>query len=66
MVSFARARTKSWISRLWPMPMPMPMSFHSFRSNTIQQDEENELIEKQSRHNKRFLELSENGGMWFS
>ena len=60
MVSFARARTKSWLYRLWPA------SVQSFKSKTILLDEDNELIEKQDVHNKRFLELSKNGGMWFS
>ncbi len=60
MVSFARARTKSWLTRLWPS------SVHSFQSKTIQLDESSELLENQSRHNKRFLELIKNGGMWSS
>ena len=60
MVSFARARTKSWLSRLWPM------SVQSFKSKAIQLDEANDLIDKQSRQNKRLLALSENGGIWFS
>ena len=60
MVSFARARTTSWLSRLWPM------SVHSFKSKTFQLEEENELNEKHSRQNRRFLQSSENGGMWFS
>ena len=60
MVSFARARTKSWVSRLWPI------SVQSFESKTIQLDDAKELIEKQTRQNKRLLELSKNGGMWFS
>ena len=60
MVSFARARTKSWLSRLWPV------SVQSFKSETIELNERKILIEKQSRQNKRFLELSKNGGMWFS
>ena len=60
MVSFARTRTKSWLSRLWPM------SAQSCNSKIIQLDESNELIEKQLRQNKHFFELSKNGGMWFS
>ena len=60
MVSFARARTKSWLTRLWPT------SFHSFKSKTIQFDESNDLLENQSKHNQRFLELIQNGGMWSS
>ena len=60
MVSFARARTKSWLSRLWPI------SVQSFKGETVKLGEEKVLIEKQSRQNMRFLELSKNGGMWFS
>jgi len=60
MVSFARARTKSWLSRLWPMPV------QSFKRETINMDETTLLIEQHSRQNKRFIELSKNGGMWFS
>ena len=60
MVSFARARTKSWLFRLWPMPV------QAIKTKTIQLDDVNELFDKQTRQNKRFLELSKNGGMWFS
>ena len=60
MVSFARARTKSWLSRLWHMPV------QSFNSEKIHGYESNVIIEKQLKQNKRFLELSKNGGIWFS
>ena len=52
MVAYARARTRSWLSMLW--------------SDPVDQEKSRELIDKQSKQNKRFLELSKNGGMWFS
>ncbi len=52
MVAYARARTRSWLSMLWP--------------DTFQQKKSEELIDKQSKQNKRFLELTKNGGMWLS
>ena len=60
MVSFARARTRSLISMLWPA-----------KNETINNDKaqlvnSKELIEKQQEQNKCFLEATKNGGMWFS
>tara|TARA_B100000579_G_scaffold328879_1_gene278908 strand:+ start:69 stop:251 length:183 start_codon:yes stop_codon:yes gene_type:complete len=60
MVSFARARTKSLLSRLWPLA-----------SNTLinQKDKTHsskEVIEDIEEQNKCFFEASKNGGMWFS
>mgnify|MGYP004417214935 CR=1 FL=1 len=60
MVSFARARTRSWISRLWPVSVK-PNS-----NETAELDKSKELIETISVQNKCFLEASKNGGMWFS
>ena len=58
MVSFARARTKSWLSRLWPVTV------QSNKNETVTIDmSRQKLIENQ---NKCFLEASKNGGMWFS
>ena len=54
MVSFARARTKSLLSRLWPMKAK------PFNNQTIN------LLEDIEEQNKCFLEASKNGGMWFS
>ena len=61
MVSFARARTRSWISRLWPVVTVQPT-----KHVTVAMDMSKELIEKQQEQNKCFLEASKNGGMWFS
>ena len=60
MVSFARARTRSWISRLWPVTV------QPTKNETVAMDMSKELIEKQQEQNKCFLEASNNGGMWFS
>ncbi len=52
MVAYARARTRSWLSMLWP--------------DIINLDKSEALIDKQSKQNKRFLEQAKNGGIWFS
>jgi len=60
MVSFARARTRSWLSRLWPMTV------QPINNETVNPGNSKDLIEKQQEQNKFFLEASKNGGMWFS
>ena len=60
MVSFARARTRSWLSRL------RPVAVQSIENDKAELDYSKELIEKQHEQNKYFLEASKNGGMWFS
>tara|TARA_Y100001968_G_scaffold306190_1_gene322785 strand:+ start:330 stop:512 length:183 start_codon:yes stop_codon:yes gene_type:complete len=60
MVSFARARTRSLISRLWPLTAQPSKDEKANLYNS------KDLIEKQQEQNKYFLELSKNGGMWFS
>ena len=60
MVSFARARTRSWLSRLWPV------TAQPIKNEIDAMDMSKELIEKQQEQNRSFLEASKNGGMWFS
>ena len=60
MVSFARARTRSLLSRLWPM------TAKSLDNKTIEVHKSKNLIEDIEEQNKCFLEASKNGGMWFS
>ena len=60
MVSFARARTRSWISRL------CPVTVQPIKDETVTMDMSKELVEKQQEQNKCFLDASKNGGMWFS
>tara|TARA_Y100001968_G_scaffold79811_1_gene71039 strand:- start:823 stop:1005 length:183 start_codon:yes stop_codon:yes gene_type:complete len=60
MVSFARARTRSWLSRLWPVTV------QPIRNETTELEKSKDLVEKQKEQNKYFLEASKNGGMWLS
>ena len=60
MVSFARARAKSWLTRLWPVTVK------TNKNETAYMGMSKELIEKQQEQNKCFFEASENGGMWLS
>ncbi len=60
MVSFARARTKSLLSRLWPMTAK-PLNNKKIELHTSEN-----MIEDIEEQNKCFLEASKNGGMWFS
>ena len=60
MVSFARARTRSWISRLWPVTV------QTVKNEIVAMDMSKELIHKQQEQNKSFLEASKYGGIWFS
>ena len=60
MVSFARARTRSWVSKLWPLQIKT-------RNNaTSDLSASKELVDKQNEQNKFFLEATKNGGIWFS
>ncbi len=56
MVAYARARTRSWLSILWP-ETDQPIN-----NATVDLDNH----EEQLKRNKHFLEVSKNGGMWFS
>ena len=60
MVSFARARTRSLLSRLWPMT-EQPLN-----NQKVELHNSKNLIEGIEEQNKCFLEASKNGGMWFS
>ena len=60
MVSFARARTRSLLSKLWPV------TEKNLNNQTIESHESKKLIEDIAEQNKCFLEASKNGGMWFS
>ena len=60
MVSFARARTRSLLSRLWPM------SAKPLNNQKVELRESQKFIENIEEQNKCFLEASKNGGMWFS
>ncbi len=60
MVSFARARTRSWISRLWPLTV------QTITNEGNELEKSKGLIDKQREQNDCFLESIKNGGMWFS
>ena len=60
MVSFARARTKSLLSRLWPVAV------QPIKNNKAESEKYKVHIDKQLEQNKCFLEAIKNGGMWFS
>ena len=59
MVSFARARTRSLLSKLWPV------TEKTLNNHSVELRESNKLIDIE-KQNKCFLEASKNGGMWFS
>ena len=60
MVSFARAKTRSLLSRLWPMA-EKPLN-----NQTAELSKTKKLAEDIVEQNKSFFEASKNGGMWFS
>jgi len=60
MVSFARARTRSLISRLWPL------TEKTLNNQTVESHKSKKLTEDIAEQNKCFFEASKNGGMWFS
>tara|TARA_B100000902_G_C26552463_1_gene547852 strand:+ start:237 stop:419 length:183 start_codon:yes stop_codon:yes gene_type:complete len=60
MVSFARARTRSLLLKLWPMAAKPK------NNQTIELNKSKKFIEGIEEQNKCFLEASKNGGMWFS
>ena len=60
MVSFARARTRSLLSKLWPV------TEKNLNNQTIESHKSKKLIKDIAEQNKCFLEASKNGGMWFS
>tara|TARA_Y100001968_G_scaffold295953_1_gene303735 strand:+ start:272 stop:454 length:183 start_codon:yes stop_codon:yes gene_type:complete len=60
MVSFARARTRSLLSRLWPM------ATKHLDNQKVKLYKSENLIKDIEEQNKCFLETSKNGGMWFS
>ena len=60
MVSFARARTRSLLSKLWPV------TEKNLNNQTIESHKSKKMIKDIAEQNKCFLEASKNGGMWFS
>tara|TARA_B100000614_G_scaffold192554_1_gene173668 strand:- start:909 stop:1091 length:183 start_codon:yes stop_codon:yes gene_type:complete len=60
MVSYARARTRSLLSRLWPV------SAKNLDNQKVEFGKSKYLIEDIDKQNKNFFEASKNGGIWFS
>ena len=60
MVAYARARTRSWISILWPETVK------PIKRDTTDLAKSKELVERHQEQRRNFLEASKNGGMWFS
>ena len=60
MVSFARAKTRSMLSKLWPV------SSQSMNDQVIKLDKPNVNVENILEQNRSFFAASKNGGMWFS
>ena len=60
MVSFARARTKSWLSKLWPV------TAQPHNPEKVVRKMSKDVIENQYEQNKSFFAAIKNGGMWFS
>ena len=60
MVSFARARTRSWISKFWPL------TAEKINKETFELDRSKESMNKQQSEKRIFLEAIRNGGIWFS
>ena len=60
MVSFARARTRSWLSKLKPMTVQV------IKDETVTLERSKDLIKTQQEQNNYFFETLKNGGMWFS
>ena len=60
MVSFARARTKSLLLRLWPVIKK------NLSTQSVEMQKSNKLIKDIDQQNKCFIEASKNGGMWFT
>ncbi len=60
MVSFARARTRSLLTRLWPF------AEKQLNNQKVDSHKSKKLPMNIVEQNKCFLEASKNGGMWFS
>jgi hypothetical protein len=60
MVSFAKARTRSWLSKIWPRKAE-----HN-KNEAFELKRYKELSKNIAKENNCFLEASKNGGMWFS
>ena len=60
MVAFARARTRTLFSRLWPSIIK------SEKTDRVVSEKAQTQAHTNDKQNKRFLEITKNGGIWFS
>tara|TARA_Y100001968_G_scaffold247041_1_gene231437 strand:- start:1606 stop:1788 length:183 start_codon:yes stop_codon:yes gene_type:complete len=60
MIAFARARTRSLLSMLWPLTVK------AINTDKVSLDKYTGLIKKHEKEKNRFLEVTKNGGIWFS
>ena len=60
MAAFAIAKTRSLLA------MVLPRNIYSSKSEMDNLAKSKTLVEKHAEQKKRFLEVSKNGGMWFS
>ena len=60
MVAFARARTKSWLSKLWPVTVQK----NNFETTALINSQD--VFREQEKQKVKFLEATKNGGIWFS
>ncbi len=60
MVSFARARTRSWLSKLWPE------TIQPIKDDTLDLEKSKELPKNIAEQNQCYMESIKNGGFWFS
>ena len=60
MAAYARARTRSWLSRIW---FGVPKDTHNESSRV---EHLSEIEEKHNEQKRRFIEAARNGGVWFS
>ena len=61
MSTFARAITRSWVSRLWTTSPEL-----TNKDNLEIETQANQVNTKLVEQNRRFLDASKDGGIWFS
>ncbi|KGG14465.1 putative protein family PM-5 [Prochlorococcus marinus str. SS51] len=60
MAAFARTRTRSLLSKLWPL------SIQVIQSRKVDMPQLKGLLDSQFQKKQQFLKAIKNGGIWFS
>ena len=60
MVAYAKARTMSWLSMLWP-EIAQPI-----KPESVEMLNSKDILKKCHLQKKNFLEATKDGGIWFS